>query len=162
MTPTQVRVVVDSPSYELSFTKVEFLVGEHRLQGGIWESSRDRTVYRFERPLDVEITGQEELSLEWKYEVTMHKDYKSPIHLADISERPQQLTTTVGGYEVNQTYIKQNGDSIPSRPITVNFTGDGDNKIVEVQQDYKGNEADVYLYHYYVDHPNQLLKVKLQ
>lgn len=187
VTPTQVRVVVESPPYDISFTKVDLLVGEHRLQGGIWESDRDRTVYRFERPLDVEITEQDELSLEWKYEVTMHKDYKSPIHLAEISDESQKVTTTIGGYEVNwtyykqdgdlyiesesgdphfggvnQTYIKQNGDSIPSRPITVNFTGDGDNKNVEVQRDFKGNEADVYLYHYYVDHPNRQLKVKLQ
>ena len=144
-------------------------------------------MYRFERPIDVEITEQDPLSLEWTYETTMHKDYKSPIHLANISEQPQHLMTTIGGYEVNwtyymqdgdlymesesedphfggvnQTYVMQNNDRIPSRPLTVNFTGDGDNKLVEVQRGFKGNEADVYLYHYYVDHPDRQLNVNLQ
>lgn len=187
VSPTQVRVEVDSPSYEISFKEVELLVGSHRLKGGIWESDRDRTVYRFERPIDVEITEQDPLSLEWTYETTMHKDYKSPIHLANISEQPQHLMTTIGGYEVNwtyymqdgdlymesesedphfggvnQTYVMQKNDRIPSRPLTVNFTGDGDNKLVEVQRGFKGNEADVYLYHYYVDHPDRQLNVNLQ
>ena len=112
---------------------------------------------------------------------------KIPLLLTNISEEKQTLIQQIGGYPVkwtyymqgsdlyvetgsddtrfggiNQTHIGLGNERILGKPITVNFSGDGNNKAIDVYKDFKGTEASIYIFYYTTDAPDQETRVLLQ
>lgn len=112
---------------------------------------------------------------------------KTPLLLTNISEEKQTLIQQIGGYPVkwtyymqgsdlyvetgsddtrfggiNQTHIGLGNERILGKPITVNFSGDGNNKAIDVYKDFKGTEASIYIFYYTTDAPDQETRVLLQ
>jgi hypothetical protein len=116
-----------------------------------------------------------------------HKDAKEPVKLKSISEEEKTMTTQVGGYSVkwtyykrdgdlyvqsecsdtsfggiNQTYIGKGMDGKVGKPVTTNFSGDGNNKAIDLYKNYTGNDAEIYIFWYYTENPNKQVRVELK
>ncbi|MNC60282.1 hypothetical protein D3C75_1101510 [compost metagenome] len=63
---------------------------------------------------------------------------------------------------VNQTHINLGKDRIIGRPVTINFTGDGNNRAIDVYKDFQGTEATIYMFYYTTDEPERETRVQLQ
>jgi hypothetical protein len=155
----------------------------------IWSSKEGNpylSTLRIERPAQMSITKDTPVFLIGKHEVIKHDGGDIPTVLTDISEQKQTITTKVGGYPVqwtyymkdndlyvetessdpdfggiNQTYIGQGKERIVGKPLTVNFTGDGDNKAVDVYKNFKGTEASVYIFYYSVEDAEKEMRIQL-
>lgn len=116
-----------------------------------------------------------------------NNDEKTPLLLTNISEEKQTLIQQIGGYPVKWTYYMQGADlyvetgsddahfgginqthigldkeRILGKPVTVNFSGDGNNKAIDVYKDFKGTEASIYIFYYTTDDPEKETRVQLQ
>lgn len=189
VTPTQIRIKVTHEKYvRFPYMNYELEVGGTLLKGGYTYNHDDptETTYRFERPPGTQITEGMPMSFVASYQVVEHKDAKEPIQLKNISEEKKTMTTQVGGYPVlwtyyrqdgnlyvqsesadpsfggvNQTYMYEGKQSVPGERVTANFSGDGNNKAIDMYPNYKGTEAELKIYWYYTDKPEQILKVNL-
>lgn len=189
VTPTQIRIKVAKEKYSrVPYMNYELEVGDTLLKGGYTYNHDDptETTYRFERPPGTQITEGMPMSFVASYQVVEHKDAKDPIRLTNISEEKKTMTTQVGGYPVLWTYYKQDGNlyiqsecadpsfggvnqtymyegaqSVPGQQVTANFSGDGNNKVIDMYPNYKGTEAELRIYWYYTDNPEKTLKVNL-
>jgi hypothetical protein len=158
ITPTQIRVSVKvKEKYaQIPYHKVELEVGDKTLEGMQYTSPKNDpflTTYSFERPGDLVIDKQTPVTFVGRYKVTVHDDDKTPLQLTNISADKQTLIRETGGFPVkwtyymqgsnllvetqsddarfggvNQTHINLGKDRILGRPVTTNFTGDGNNK----------------------------------
>ncbi|MBE0337790.1 DUF4179 domain-containing protein [Paenibacillus sp. 23TSA30-6] len=192
VTPTQIRLTIRGKKKfaDIPYQKYFLSVNSKTLEGNKWSSpssTPDLTTIRFERPSDLVITKDTPITFTGKYKVTIHSDDKTPQRLTDISEQKQTLTTQIGGYPVKWTYYKQGADlfvetesedarfgginqthiglgkeRILGKPISANFTGDGNNKAVDVYKNFKGSEASIYMFFYTTDAPEAEITVPLQ
>ncbi|MBB6731377.1 DUF4179 domain-containing protein [Cohnella zeiphila] len=189
ITPTQIRITGTHEKYkELSFKQIYLDVNGTRLKGGYPSSEPgdfNGFTLRFERQPGLVLSEQTPIALDMKYEVTERLD-KNPIHLAGIGSGKKTITTRLGGYSVNWTYYKENGNlyiesgsddprfggvnqtymmngkqSQPGRPVTANFSGDGNNRAIDMYKDFAGTEADIYIYFYSTDDPDKELRIDL-
>ncbi|MEK4462146.1 DUF4179 domain-containing protein [Paenibacillus sp. FSL H8-0315] len=117
----------------------------------------------------------------------INKDEKTPLLLTNISEKKQTLIQQLSGYPVKWTYYMQGADlyvetesedarfgginqthiglgkeRILGKPLTVNFTGDGNNKAIDVYKGFKGTEASIYIFFYTTDDPDKETRVQLR
>ncbi|MFK4471953.1 hypothetical protein ABH897_001676 [Paenibacillus sp. RC73] len=192
VTPTQIRLTIRGKKKfaDIPYQKYFLSVNGKTLEGNKWSSpssTPDLTTLRFERPSDLVIAKDTPITFTGKYKVTIHSDDKTPQRLKDISEQKQTLTTQIGGYPVKWTYYKQGADlfveteskdarfgginqthiglgkeRILGKPISANFTGDGNNKAVDVYKNFKGTEASIYMFFYTTDEPEAEITVPLQ
>lgn len=120
------------------------------------------------------------------HQVEEHKDVKEPIKLTNISEKKQSMTTRVGNYSVvwtyykqennvyvqsecadpsfggvNQTYIGKGVQRLVGKPVTANFSGDGNNKAIDMYANYEGTEAELGIFWYYTEKPYQIKMVRV-
>ncbi|MEK5398784.1 DUF4179 domain-containing protein [Paenibacillus sp. FSL K6-2859] len=121
------------------------------------------------------------------YKITKNNDDKIPLLLTNISQKKQTIIQQLGGYPVKWTYYMQGADlyvetgsddtrfgginqthiglgkeRILGKPVTVNFTGDGNNKAIDVYKDFKGTEASIYNFYYTTDDPEKETRVQIQ
>ena len=192
ITPTQIRVSVKVKERyaQIPYHKVELEVGGKTLEGMQYTSPKNDpflTTYSFERPGDLVIDKQTPVTFVGRYKVTVHDDDKTPLQLTNISADKQTLIRETGGFPVkwtyymqgsnllvetqsddarfggvNQTHINLGKDRILGRPVTTNFTGDGNNKAIDVYKNFKGTEASIYMFFYTTDEPEQETRVQLQ
>ncbi|CAI6085512.1 DUF4179 domain-containing protein [Cohnella sp. JJ-181] len=189
ITPTQIRITGTHEKYKsLSFKQFNLNVNGTQLKGGFPDQKQGDNygfTLRFERQPGLVLSEQTPIALYMKYEVTERLD-KNPIHLAGISSEKKTITTQLGGYAVNWTYYKENGNlyiesgsddprfggvnqtymkdgkrSRPGRPVTANFNGDGNNRMIDMYKDFAGTEADIYIYFYSTDDPHKELRIDL-
>lgn len=78
----------------------------------------------------------------------------------DLYVETESEDSRFGG--VNQTYTGTGKERILGKPLTVNFSGDGNNKAVDVYRDFKDNEASIYMFYYTTDEPDKETRVQLQ
>ncbi|MFC3745429.1 DUF4179 domain-containing protein [Paenibacillus sp. GCM10012306] len=175
---------------DIPYQKISLEVNGRTLEGWRERSPKDDPnllSYKFELPSDLVITKETPITFVGKYKVTVHEDDKTPVLLTDISTKKQTLNREVGGYPVHWTYYMQDGnlyvetgsedahfgginqthinlgkDRILGRPVTVNFSGDGNNKAIDVYKDFKEKEASLYMFYYTTDEPDKETRVQLQ
>ncbi|CAH1196505.1 hypothetical protein PAECIP111892_02252 [Paenibacillus auburnensis] len=192
VTPTQIRVSVKvkNKNYsQIPYHKVELEVGGKTLEGLYYSTRNDPSLstFSFERPGDLVIGKQTPVTFVGRYKVTLHGDDKTPLQLTNISADKQTLIRDTGGYPVkwtyymqgsdlfvetqsddarfggvNQTHINLGKDRILGKPVTTNFTGDGNNKAIDVYKNFKGTEASIYMFFYTTDEPEKETRVQLQ
>ncbi|WP_150266423.1 DUF4179 domain-containing protein [Paenibacillus tepidiphilus] len=192
ITPTQIRVYVrtkdsNQPAYRQGLLEV----GGRTLEGTGYSAynRNDPDLYglTFERPRDLTVHADTPITFVGRYKVTEHKGEKEPLLLTDISETRQTLIHQTGGYPVtwtyymkgndlfvetysddsrfggvNQTHIGLGKNKLLGMPVTMNFSGDGDNKAVDVYKDFKGTEASIYMFSYTTDDPEKETRVQLR
>ncbi|NHN34418.1 DUF4179 domain-containing protein [Paenibacillus agricola] len=189
VTPTRIRIMASHEKNQtLVFKKHRLEVDGKEIQNGntFQQKSPEETDFYFEVPPNVKITEHTPIALVMNYEVLEHSDEKAPIILKDISTEKKTMTTQVGGFSVQWTYYKQNGDlfvqseaadpnfgginqtyiikdgkTMPGKQVTTNFTGDGNNQAIDVYKDYQEKDAAIYIYWYYTDNPDKGLRVEL-
>ncbi|UKS26471.1 DUF4179 domain-containing protein [Paenibacillus sp. HWE-109] len=189
ITPTQIRVKVSHDKYvQFPYKNYELEIDGVRLTGGSSHNEKDPTesIYRFERPIGMEIKADKPIAFIASYQVQEHKDAKDLIRLTNINEKKQTLTTQVGGYPVvwtyyrqdnnlfvqsesadpsfggvNQTYMGKGKDELLGKPVTANFNGDGNNRAIDMYANYEKNEAELNIFWYYTEKPEQSLKVEI-
>ncbi|MFF2909627.1 DUF4179 domain-containing protein [Paenibacillus sp. NPDC057934] len=175
---------------DIPYQKISLEVNGRTLEGGLYRSPKDDPYlrsYKFELPSDLVITKETPITFVGKYKVTTHQDDKIPVLLTDISNKKQTLNSEVGGYPVhwtyymqgedlyvetgsedahfggiNQTHINLGADRIIGKPVTVNFSGDGNNKAIDVYKGFKEKEASLYMFYYTTDDPDKETRVQLQ
>ncbi|WP_151735913.1 DUF4179 domain-containing protein ['Paenibacillus yunnanensis' Narsing Rao et al. 2020] len=191
VTPTQIRVNVrtkdsNQPAYRQYLLKVGGRTLETSGYRGYNRNDPHLYGLAFERPKDLTINADTPITLVGRYRVTEHKGDKEALLLTNISETRQTLIHQTGGYPVmwtyyiqgndlfvetysddgrfggvNQTHIGLGKNKLLGMPVTVNFSGDGDNKVVEVYKEFKGTEASVYMFSYTTDDPEKETRVQL-
>ncbi|MNO19830.1 hypothetical protein D3C76_95680 [compost metagenome] len=142
---------------------------------------------RFERPAGLAVDESTPITFIGKYKVTIHTEDKNPTLLTNITTEKQTLTREVGGYPVewtyymqgkdlyietgsedphfggiNQTHLGESYNNLPGKPVTSNFSGDGNNKSIDVYKDFTDTEASIYMYFYTTDDPDKETRVQLQ
>ncbi|ANY69869.1 hypothetical protein BBD42_27730 [Paenibacillus sp. BIHB 4019] len=189
ITPTQIRLTTshEKRHMQYSFKNFDLDVGGTILEGHFWGGSDPYSdSIRFERPQGLIITEQTPIALIQSYEVTEHIDENVVIHLTNIREEKQYMTTEVGGFPVkwtyyrkgadvfvqsesdekifggvNQTFRGKGRDSMPSEVLSSNFSGDGINSSTEVYRNYEGDSLDLSIYYYTTDAPDKELRTPL-
>lgn len=190
ITPTQIRIVANHARHgDLPYVRHRLEAGGTELQVGsnrVFMENPETTTFRYELPPGVHVSAQTPIVLKMEYEVVRHDGGTEPIHLPGIGEEKKTITTDVGGFPVQWTYYKQDGDlyvlsesadphfgginqtymkngteTTPGKPITTNFSGDGINRAIDRYENFAGTEADIYIYYYSVDDPEQGIRVDL-
>ncbi|KWX76948.1 DUF4179 domain-containing protein [Paenibacillus jilunlii] len=175
---------------QLPYKKYSLEVSGKTLEGRYFGYSKEDSGLlnlRFERPAGLVIDKSTPITFVGKYKVTIHTEDKAPTLLTNISTEKQTLIREVGGYPVNWTYYMQGKDlyvetgsedphfgginqthlgenykNLPGKPVTSNFSGDGNNKAIDVYKDFTGTEASIYMYFYTTDDPDKETRVQLQ
>ncbi|AIQ48805.1 RNA polymerase sigma factor [Paenibacillus sp. FSL R7-0273] len=192
ITPTQIRVSirVNSKTPNFSYHKYALDIDGQIVEGARYMSPKDDlalAVIAFERPVNVEIGPETPLTFVGSYKVNVHEEDKEPLQLTNISDQKQTLIRSTGGYPVKwtyymvdgdlyvetesedfrfggvgQTHINRGKDRIIGRPVTINFSGDGNNRAIDVYKDFQGTEASIYMFYYTTDEPERETRVQLQ
>jgi hypothetical protein len=190
VTPTRIRIYASHAAYAaLPYMKRQLEVNGTILRGNNYsQETPERTFFQYEIPPNLRITGDTPISWLMHHEVVRHKGAGEPIHLKDITGEKKTVMSSIGGFEVQWTYYKQDGhlyvqsESVDSRfgginqtyqiiesgkriigePITTNFLGDGNNRAIDRYADYKGTDADIYMFFYTVDYPESEMRVDLR
>ncbi|MFD2611156.1 DUF4179 domain-containing protein [Paenibacillus gansuensis] len=171
------------------FQHIALKVDGIQINGSMEYTDREsnEVTYRFEIPRHFKMKSDAVVSFVGKYEVLLKRDVREPIHMKGISETKKSLVTKVGGYDVkwtyykkdgnlyvqsesddptfggvNQTYIKLNGERTSAKPVSLNFTGDGNNKAVDMYKDYPSDEAEIYIFWYYAEDPQKEVEIELK
>jgi hypothetical protein len=189
VTPTQIRIKAKHDKYQrFPFVDYTLIVDGIALKGGIWWSQDDpnEDTFRFELPQSVRVNENLPITFVAKHEIIEHKGSNEPIRISNISEEKKTITTDVGGYSVTWTYYKQDGNlyvqsesadptfgginqtytfngkkRLVGKPVSVNFSGDGNNQAIDVYENYERNEADLYIFYYKTENPNREMRVEL-
>ncbi|TDF95134.1 DUF4179 domain-containing protein [Paenibacillus piri] len=190
VTPTQIRIKASHEKYmRFPYLNYALEVNGTVLNGGIWHNgdNPEETTFRFEVPPGLRVTEQMPVTFVAKYEVLQHKDAKDSIRLKKISERKQTMTTQVGAYTVQWTYYKQDGNlyvqsectdpsfggvnqtymvdgekTVVGKPVSANFSGDGNNKAIDMYENFNGTDADIHIFWYYTEDPAKELRVAVK
>ncbi|GGF78448.1 hypothetical protein GCM10010912_24400 [Paenibacillus albidus] len=181
----------DKPHAQLPYTRNLLEVNGRTLEWtGGWDTPKDDPelrILRYERPADLEITKETPIAYIGKYKVTVNEEDKEPLLLTNISDKKQTLIRETGGYPVkwtyymkgkdlyvetgsddvnfggvNQTHIGLGNERILGNKVTVNFRGNGNNKNIDVYKDFKGTEASIYMFYYFINEPDKETRVLLQ
>lgn len=176
---------------QMPYKKSFLLVDGRALKSGFYygysAENPNLITIRFERPAGLLVDEGTPITFVGKYKVTIHTEDKAPTLLKNISTEKQTLMRDVGGYPVKWTYYMQGkdlyietGSDDPhfgginqtnmgekyndplGKPVTSNFSGDGNNKAIDVYKNFKGTEASVYMYYYTTDDPDKETRVQLQ
>ena len=166
-------------------------VGGTLLNGGISElyvpGHPDKTELRFEMDgLDAASLATQPVSLIAKNRIDEYVGDDNPIRLTNISAKHQSVMTEIAGYPitwtyymkdnnlyveswssdplfggVNQTYYLQGKEKHYGMPAIVRMLGDGNNKSMDVYDNYDKKEMEIYIWRYTTQKPNDELRVQL-
>ncbi|WP_028592142.1 DUF4179 domain-containing protein [Paenibacillus massiliensis] len=192
ITPTQIRVMAEHEEryFQSSFVKYELEVDGHILNSSNWYSEQGdyKSKLYAERPLDLEITESSTIKLIGRHHIERHDGGEyPPILLKNISSERQSFMQDIGGYPVKWTYYREDGnlfvetesadplfggvnqthigkgkDRIIGKPLTVNFSGDGNNKSIDVYKDYGSDSAEIYMFYYTTERPDEQFSIQLR
>lgn len=189
ITPTQIRIIAKHERYA-TFPYIHYAIDMNgtKLEGGSQYNEDDptETIFRFERPISMEIKEDTIINFIASHLVEEHKDARDPIKLTNISEKKQTMTTRVGNYSVvwtyykqgndlyvqsectdpsfggvNQTYMGKGAQRLVGKQVTANFSGDGNNKAIDMYANYEGTEAELGIFWYYTEKPYQIKMVQV-
>ncbi|MGF7048021.1 hypothetical protein J2T13_002527 [Paenibacillus sp. DS2015] len=191
VTPTQVRIKMshNGKYLRLPYSQYFLDVNGTRLDGDAWHDNDhvdNETSFRFELPSQVRITEDTTVTWVQKHKVLSHDGGTDPILLKNIGDYRKSTVTKVDGYAVNWTYYTKDGNlyvesESPDRkfgginqtyrivdgkrnygkPVTVNFAGDGKNKSIDVYKDFKGSDAEVYIWMYNIEDPDKVERIEI-
>ena len=192
ITPTQIRVTEEHQKryYQLPFVEYQLEVDGHLLRRAYWSSEKGPHINELsvERPLDLEITDTSIIKLIGRHLIEYHDGDKYPaIMLKNIGSERQSFMQDIGGYPVKWTYYREDGnlfvetesadplfggvnqthigkgkDRIIGKQLTVNFSGDGNNKSIDVYKDYASDSAEIYMFYYTTERPDEQFSIQLR
>ncbi|WP_145408976.1 DUF4179 domain-containing protein [Paenibacillus xylanexedens] len=190
ITPTQIRVIISHQEkyMPLSYVNYTLDVEGATLYGGLMNSGLEyETELRFEVTPGMEVNQDTPITLIASHKINQFHGEFEPVTLTQISEKPQQLDTVLGGYVVhwtyyrkdgdlyverysddlrfggvNQTYMIENGKRNYGKRSKAQFSGDGDNKGIDQYKQYTSDTATVYPWAYSTEEPERKVSVQLQ
>ncbi|MCM3701401.1 DUF4179 domain-containing protein [Paenibacillus macerans] len=192
VTPTQVRLVLthEEKYARVPYTEYQLDVGGKLLDGGLWLVSNEptQTELRFEMAgLTPEALANEPITLIAKHRVDEHKGDNQPIRLIDISTKRQTVSSSIVGYPitwtyymkddnlyvesrssdpafggVNQTYYLDGGERNYGKPALIRMLGDENNENIDVFENFKETEQDIYIFMYTTNQPEDELRVEVK
>lgn len=189
VTPTQIRLTVNHEGYRVPYMDYQLDVGGTLLEGSIWDTKDlDKKELRFEMAgLDYSSLANQPVSLIAKHRVDEFEGDDKPIRLTDISGEQQSITTHIAGYPVtwtyylkdnnlyvesrssnqtfggvNQTYYLQGKDKNYGIPMLIGVMGDGNNKNMDVYENFDEKELDIYISNYTTNNPDDELHIELK
>lgn len=130
ISPLQIRVAADKKNMPdeaeewVSYDKVELLVGDRTIEGGVFDDGSHKTYFGF-TPNESFIWAGEPVTMVLREARIEKKAAASEIvSLPNISERPQTLATELAGYPIRLTYYTSGNDLIiESESPNPNFGG---------------------------------------
>lgn len=185
-------IITNKEKYaHLPFIDYELEIGGKRLTGGIDYGTKDpeKTELRFEMMhMDLTSLQEQPISLMAAKRVDEHKgNEETSIRLSDISTKPQQLQTRYDGFIVdwtyylkdgqlyvesssqdstfggiNQTYYYDGKEKVYGKPSIVSFRGEGNNKSMDVYENFAPDQLDIFVYMYTTDHLNEKITVPIK
>jgi len=191
VTPTQIRLLLTSEEKytHIPYTKYQLAIGGKLLDGGRWEVENNpyQTELRFAvAGLSMDTLASEPLTLIAKHRVDVVDGDDQPVHLTNISAKPQSKTSTIGGYPITWTYYtKDNNLYVESSssdaefggvaqtyylhqkkrnygtPLIISLYGDDSNMQIDEYQNFKDKELAIYIWQYTTNDPNAELHVPL-
>ncbi|MDQ0172769.1 hypothetical protein J2T19_004259 [Paenibacillus tundrae] len=190
ITPTQIRVIISHQEkyMPLSYVNYTLDVEGATLHGGLMNGGLEyETELRFEVTPGMEVNQDTPITLIASHKINRFHGEFEPVTLTQISEKPQQLDTVLGGYVVhwtyyrkdgdlyverysdnprfggvNQTYMIENGKRSYGNMSKIQFSGDGDNKGIDQYKQYTADTATVYPWAYSTEEPESEVSVQLQ
>lgn len=191
VTPTQVRLLLthDKQDEGSRYLSYQLDVGGTLLDGGEWYGDYDphKTELRFEMTsIDLASMGNKPMTLIGKHRVQGHIGNQSPVLLTNISDKPQRLTMNYDSYPitwtyytkdnnlyvetessdsafggVNQTYYLEGTEKEYGKMAIVGLDGEGNNKRIDVYDNFGQDELEIYVYKYLTENPDDELRVKV-
>ncbi|MEK3873463.1 MULTISPECIES: DUF4179 domain-containing protein [unclassified Paenibacillus] len=192
VTPTQVRLVLthEEKYAGVPYTEYQLDVGGKLLEGGLWPVSNEpaQTELRFEMAgLTPEALANEPITLIAKHRVDEHKGDNQPVRLTGISTKRQTVSSSIAGYPitwtyymkdgnlyvesrssdpafggVNQTYYLDGGERNYGKPALIRMLGDEGNENIDVFENFKETEQDIYIFMYTTNQPEDELRVQVK
>lgn len=184
-------IITNKEKYtHLPFVDYELEIGGKRLTGGIDYDTKspEKTELRFEMMhMDLTSIQNQPISLTAEKRVDEHKgNEETSIRLSNISTKPQHLQTEYDGYMVdwtyylkdeqlyvesssqnpifggmNQTYYYDGKEKVYGKPSIVNFRGEGNNKSMDVYENFAPDHLDIFVYMYTTDHLNEKITIPI-
>lgn len=192
VTPTQVRIILAHEVKYTRFPYQEYQLdlGGTLLNGGRWISKDEpyKTELRFElKGMNVDALANQPVSLIAKHRVDEAEGDNNPIRLTGISAEPQSVTTHIAGYPiswtyymkdnnlyvesvsadhdfggVSQTYYLEGKDRNYGMPAIMGVLGDGNNKHMDVYENFDKTELDIFISNYTTHKRDDVLRVLLK
>lgn len=191
VTPTQVRLVLSHKEKHtrLPYMDYQLDVGGKLLNGGLWFGKSDNeTELRFEMTgLSAESLAHQPVSLIAKHRVDEHDGDMNAIALTNISNERQTITSSIQGYPitwtyymkdhnlyveslsadpafggVNQTYYIDEKDRSYGKPVTVGLLGDGNNKHIDVYENFNKSELEIYIAKYSTEKKDDEMRIPVK
>ncbi|WP_199613616.1 DUF4179 domain-containing protein [Paenibacillus alkalitolerans] len=192
VTPTQVRITASHVRRFMipQYVHYSLDVNGVKLRGGIGydRDKPNKPTFRFELPPHVRIEEDTPVTLVGKYEIVFRGGGSESYRLTGISGEKKSFMDEVNGYPVkwtyymkgndlyvetesadrtfggiNQTYqLKKDGKRLYGKPVTANIMGDGNNRAVDVYPDFKGTDAEIYVWRYSIDSPDKEMRVPIE
>lgn len=185
-------IITNKEKYaHLPFIDYELEIGGKRLTGGInyHKKPSKKTELRFEMMhMDLTSLQEQPISLTAAKRVDEHKgNEETSIRLSNISTKPQHLQTKYGGFTVdwtyylkdeqlyvesssqdstfggiNQTYYYDGKEKVYGKPSIVNFRGEGNNKSMDVYENFAPDQLDIFVLMYTTEHLNEKITVPVK
>ncbi|NMO97575.1 DUF4179 domain-containing protein [Paenibacillus lemnae] len=192
VTPTQVRLILkhEEKYTQVPYNRYKLKVGGTLLEGGNWYvENPNATELRFEmNGLDAAAALAQPVTLIAEHRIDDHEGDGTPIPLRGITNERQSINMTIGGHPVTFTYYMKDGhlyvessstdkqfggvnqtyyiaddkDRSYGKPAMTGLRGDGRNRHMDVYEDFKGSDLDVYVWRYMTEKPDDTLKVQLK
>lgn len=192
VTPTQIRLVLthEEKYASMPYTEYQLDVGGKLLDGGLWPASDEptKTELRFEMAgLTPEALANKPITLIAKHRVDQHKGDNHPVRLTNISTKRQTVSSSIAGYPitwtyymkddnlyvesrssdpafggVNQTYYLDGEERNYGKSAFIRLLGDENNQSMDVYENFKETEQDIYIFMYTTNQPEDELRVQVK
>ncbi|MFF2796387.1 DUF4179 domain-containing protein [Lysinibacillus xylanilyticus] len=191
VTPTQVRLKFTQEEFNrIPFGDYQLDVGGILLDGYFMTGTDPKEqVLRFEmKGLDAASLANKPVTLVAKHRIDSFygDENDNPIHMTDISEKHQTLTSSIAGYPISWTYyMKDNNLYVETLSSDPTFGGvertyyldgkeqnlgkpeyglddAGSNKSMHVYKNFDKKELDIFIYSYAINKPNEELRIPLK
>ncbi|MBD8499534.1 DUF4179 domain-containing protein [Paenibacillus arenosi] len=151
-----------------------------------------KQMYTFRLSPEMRLTAETPIQLLLENEIESHRNYKESIKLQNISDEKREQVVDIVGYPVKLSYYTKDGDLyVENESENLSFSGvtqtymkrgedkvygevlfhqwednwldwENSNKFVNIYRDFKGSDAELYLYEFQIRHRDRGMKVKLQ
>lgn len=192
VTPTQVRLILTHKEKytHVPYMNYQLDVGGTLLDGGIsyGTTKPDKTELRFEMTgLNAASLANKPVSLLANHRINEHTGDKNAIRLTHISDKHQTINTSIAGYPitwtyymkdnnlyveslsadsafggVNQTYYLSGKDRYYGKPAMMGILGDGNNKHMDVYENFDQSELEIFIYRYTTEKPDDEMRIELK
>lgn len=192
VTPTQVRLIMTHKEKytRVPYMNYQLDVGGLLLDGGISYGTNkpNKTELRFEMTgLDAASLVNTPVSLVASHRVDEHVGDDHPIRLKNISNKQQTINSRIAGYPItwkyymkdnylyveslsadpafggiNQTYYLSGKDREYGKPAMMGIIGDGNNKHMDVYENFDSSDLEIYIYRYTTEQREDEMRIKLK